>query len=229
MSATHPPLKVSAAASLKPAFTQYARARPAAGAAFSFAGSDQLAAQIRQGARPDVFASANTELPATLFRAGLASRPVAFATNRLVLATGPGSPVHTLADAGRAGITLAVGARAVPVGSYTRAVLGRLAPALAGRILANVRSDEPDVSSIVGKLSQGGADAGFVYATDVRASGGRLKAIALPARVQPQVVYAAAVVAGSEHAVQARAFIAGLLRGVGRAALSRAGFGPPPP
>ena len=54
---------VSAAASLKTALTDYGGSFEAAKARFSFAGSDELAAQIRKGARPDVFASANTKLP----------------------------------------------------------------------------------------------------------------------------------------------------------------------
>ena len=36
-------------------------------------------------------------------------------------------------------------------------------------ILANVRSNEPDVAGVVGKVAQGAVDAGFVYVTDVRA------------------------------------------------------------
>jgi molybdate transport system substrate-binding protein len=70
-------------------------------------------------------------------------------------------------------------------------------------------------------------DAGFVYATDVQASGGRLRAIELPARLQPKVVYGAAVVKGTSHGTEARAFVAGLLSGDGQQALRRAGFEPP--
>jgi molybdate transport system substrate-binding protein len=88
---------VAAAASLKQALTDY---EP--GARYSFAGSDQLAAQIRSGVRPDAYAAANTELPRDLHRHGLVERPLVFARNRLVLATR--SPrIRTLADAARAG------------------------------------------------------------------------------------------------------------------------------
>src|SRR3954451_8484367 len=84
-------LVVSAASSLKEAFTAYGGAR------FSFAGSDELAAQIRQGVRPDVFASANTKYPDQLFRAGLVERPVPFTANRLVLAVPADSGIRSLA------------------------------------------------------------------------------------------------------------------------------------
>jgi molybdate transport system substrate-binding protein len=80
----------------------------------------------------------------------------------------------------------------------------------------------------VGKVSQGAVDAGFVYITDVQGSGGRLKAIALPAKLQPVVVYAAAVVKGTSHQSQSQEFIDGLLTGDGQAALAKAGFGPVP-
>src|SRR5437764_686034 len=129
--------------------------RPAR-ASFSFAGSDELAAQIRQGARPDVFASANTALPGALYREGWVERPVPFAANRLVLAVPAAGHVRSLADAERPGRAIAVGAPSVPIGAYTRTVLARLG---ARAILANVRSQEPDVAGIVAKLSQGAVDA----------------------------------------------------------------------
>src|SRR5688500_10602378 len=188
-----PTLRVSAAASLKQAFEDYAATFDRAGVSYSFAGSDGLAAQIRTGARPDVFAAANTQLPRRLYADGLVERPVVFAANRLVLAV-PARPgqVSSPADLDDAGVRIAAGAPDVPVGAYTRALLARLGAARARAIEDNSRSNEPDVSGVVAKVAQGAVDAGFVYATDVRAAGGRLDAIALPVRLQPRVLYGAA-------------------------------------
>jgi molybdate transport system substrate-binding protein len=204
-------LKVSAAASLKRAFTAY---QP--NARYSFAGSDQLAAQIRAGARPDVYAAADTELPQSLYRAGLVQRPVAFARNRLVLATR--SPtIRSLADAARRGVTIAMGSPTVPVGAYARRVLARVPEGR--RIMSNVRSEEPDVSGVVGKVEQGAVDAGFVYATDARTAA--LRAISLP---NARTGYAVAIVRPGAEAAR---FVRGLLSGDGRRALLQAGFLPP--
>lgn len=225
-----PVLRVSAAASLKAAFEDYGETLDGTRASFSFAGSDELAAQIRKGVRPDVFAVANTKLPDELHEAGLVDRPVAFAANRLVVAVpADSSRVASLGDLARPGARIAAGAPAVPIGSYTRAVLARMGSAAARRVERNIRSNEPDVSGVTGKVAQGAVDAGFVYVTDVRAAGGRLRAIEIPARLRPQVVYGAAVVDGADHADTARAFVRGLLEGDGVRALMRAGFEPPPP
>lgn len=219
---------VSAATSLKAAFTSYGERFASAEAQFSFAGSDELAAQIRAGARPDVFASANTTLPDALFKEGLVERPRVFASNRLVLAVpAKSTKVHALDDLGKTGVTLVIGSRSVPIGAYTRKVLGRLGSADRAAILANVRSNEPDVGGISAKLTQGAADAGFLYVTDVVATNGRLKAIELPAALQPEVAYGVAIVEGAEHRTEAQAFVAGLLDGPGAQELTTAGFKPP--
>jgi molybdate transport system substrate-binding protein len=217
---------VSAASSLEPAFTAYA-ADAGIDAKQSFAGSDELAAQIRQGVNPDVYAAANTSLPDELHEEGLVSRPVVFAGNRLVLAVPRDSAVDSLRDLG-GDLDLAIGDEGVPVGDYTREVLDRLPPAQAKAILGNIRSLEPDVGGIVGKLSQGAVDAGFVYATDVVAAGAELEAIELPQDLQPEVGYGIAVVAAAENPDGARAYIEGLLDGAGAQALRDAGFLPPP-
>ena len=110
----------------------------------------------------------------------------------------------------------------MPIGSYTRETLAKLPPAQEQAILANVRSNEPDVKGIVGKLTQGAVDAGFVYVTDVNATGGELKAIELPPDLEPQVTYAAGVVRGREAARARRgAYLDGLRRG--RVARTRCG------
>jgi len=223
-------LTVSAASSLKHALTDYGGRFEAARARFSFAGSDELAAQIRKGAKPDVFASANTKLPDELYDEGLAEKPVTFAGNRLVLAVPAASDarIASLRDVERAGTTLAIGSESVPVGSYTRTVLSKLPESESTAILENVRSEEPDVAGIVGKLTQGAVDAGFVYISDVRATDGELKAIELPRSLRPTVAYGVAVIEGAKHEDAARAFVDGLLDGDGKRALDAAGFEPPP-
>lgn len=223
-----PRLTVSAASSLKTAFERYARSFDAARVRFSFAGSDELAAQVERGARPDVYAAANTSLPQRLFEAGRVERPTMFARNRLVIAVPSGSDrVRAIADLTREEVRLVIGDPDVPVGSYARTLLERLPAGQRRAILANVRSREPDVLGIVAKLRAGAADAGLVYATDVEATRGELEAIALPRGLAPDVEYGIAVVAGSEATAEARAFVEGLRSGAGREALRAAGFLPP--
>jgi molybdate transport system substrate-binding protein len=219
---------VSAATSLKKALTTYGGQLDGATVRLSFAGSDELAAQIRQGIKPDVFAAANTKLPDQLFKEGLVERPVRFATNELVLAVPAGSTeVASLDDLTKSKVALAIGAAGVPVGDYTRSVLDGLPKAQSSAILARVRSQEPDVGGIVGKLTQGAVDAGFVYRSDVQGAGGRLKAIELPADLKPTVEYGVAIVRGGANRKGAQDFVNGLLRGPGAAALKDNGFGVP--
>jgi molybdate transport system substrate-binding protein len=219
-------LTVFAAASLKDAFERYAaQLRGGDPARFSFAGSDALAAQIEQGVRPDVFASADTALPERLHREGLVGRPLVFAANRLVLAVPASSHgVFGLTDAQRPDVSLAIGEPTVPVGAYTRKLIARL-PAAEQRLLMSKANDvEPDVSGIVGKLAEGAVGAGFLYATDVKAAKGKLRAIELPRALQPNVAYAIAIVNGSPRERQARRFVDGLIAGPGRDDLRADGF-----
>jgi molybdate transport system substrate-binding protein len=222
--AKRPALIVSAASSLRNAFTDYGNDFKPALVRLSFAGSDELAAQIRAGGRADVFAAANQKLPAALFKEGKVEKPVDFTANRLVLAVPKGSSVNSIDDVAKPGVKLGIGSETVPVGIYTRKVLSGLPSIERNRILANVKTAEPDVAGIVGKLTQGAVNAGFVYATDVAAAGDSLKAVQLPARLQPTVVYAAAIVKGTKHHDQAKAFLDGLVRGTGQDDLKRAGF-----
>lgn len=224
-----PRLTVLAAASLTDAFEQYAEQFDAATVRLSFAGSDELAAQVRQGVEPDVYAAANTSLPDQLFEEGLVERPTIFAGNRLVIAVPAGSDeVSSLDDLVGEGVQLAIGSEDVPVGAYTLEVLERLPAGERDPILANVRSNEPDVAGVTGKLTQGAADAGFLYITDIAATDGRLEAIELPDDLQPSVEYGVAVGDGADQPGLAEEFIAGLLERPGLEAMEQAGFEPPP-
>jgi molybdate transport system substrate-binding protein len=223
-----PQLVVSAASSMTEALTACAKSYPDAEIKLQFAGSDELAAQIRQGVKPDVFAAANTRLPDELHSEGLLSKPMVFATNEFVLAVPDGSDITGLDDLEATGVKIAIGSKSVPIGEYTRESLAKLPPAQEKAILSNVRSNEPDVKGIVGKLTQGAADAGFVYVTDVKATDGALKAGRLPAKLEPDATYGAGVVEGAKEPKPARAFVDGLVDGECADALQAAGFGAPP-
>jgi molybdate transport system substrate-binding protein len=218
-------LRVSAASSLRP-LSEYGAGFGDASVKTGFGGSDDLAAQIRQGVDVDVYAAANTELPAALHREALVEKPVVFAANRLVIAVPSDSGVDSIEDLTRPGTKVAMGSRSVPAGRYAREVVARLGGR--GRaILANVRAEEPDVKGVVGKIAQGAVDAGFVYVTDVAAADGRIRAVTLPRDLQPTVNYSAAVVRGSGNADAARAYLRGLTGGKGARILRDAGFEPP--
>ena len=195
-------------------------------AVFNFAGSDELATQIREGAEADVYAAASTKYPDELHADGLLEQPTIFATNRLVLIVPNDNQarIHSLADLDRKGVKLVVGAEGVPVGDYTREVVEK-----AGKkeILDRVVSEEEDVKGVLSKVALGEADAGFVYATDAAAAGGDVQSIELPDEIQVPIRYPVAIVAATKREERAREFVDLLLSDRGRKALQDAGFGLP--
>lgn len=220
-------LIVLGAASLTEAVTKYGESFEGATVKPSFAGSDELAAQIQQGAKADVFASADTGYPEELFAEGLVEKPQVFCRNELVIAVPEGSDVKSIADLTEPGTKIVIGDPSVPVGSYTREVLGRLPSAERETIMGNVVSEETEVTSIIAKLEQGAADAGFVYVTDEKGSEG-LEPVEIEAKLQPRVEYGIAVVKSADEKAAAEEFVAGLIEGEGQEDLLEAGFLPPP-
>jgi molybdate transport system substrate-binding protein len=221
-------LVVSAAASMSEALESCAPEFEEAEGAdlrLSFAGSDELATQIRQGAKVDAYAAANTRLPEELYDEDLLSEPVEFATNEFVLAVPEDSEIGSVEDVVHEGTKVVVGSESVPIGEYTREALAKLPPKQQEAILANVVSNEPDVKGIVGKLTQGAGDAGFVYMTDVNATGGDLRAVDLPSGLEPHVTYGAGVPTEAREPELGEAFVDGLTTGPCADALEASGFG----
>src|SRR5690349_23033604 len=81
-----PPLTVSAASSMRAALTRCARDFSPGRLRLRFGTSEQLAARLRSGARPDVLAAADAAVPAALARQGVLEPPETFAADELVLA-----------------------------------------------------------------------------------------------------------------------------------------------
>jgi molybdate transport system substrate-binding protein len=195
-------------------------------ATYNFAGSDDLATQIKEGAPADVFAAASTKYPDQLYEDGLVDKPEVFATNKLVLIVPKDNPagIESVADLRDPDVKLVIGAEGVPIGDYTRTVLENMD---ASDVLDQVVSEEEDVKGVVGKVSLGEADAGFVYATDVKPVEGKVTSIELPAEAQAMVEYEIAVVKDAPHHDAAHEFVEQVLSDEGQAKLQAAGFGPP--
>jgi molybdate transport system substrate-binding protein len=194
---------------------------------YGFAGTDQLALQIRQGAPADVFASASPKYTELAYRDGLVAKPVVFATNKLIVLVPKSNPagIKSVYDLRRAGVKIVIGDKTVPIGTYTRQILDALG--ITNDVMSNVVSQETDVKGLVSKVALGEADAGFVYRTDARSVVSRTRIIALPDWAQPPIRYEVAVVKSSSHAAAARAFIKRVTSTRGRKLLAAAGFGLP--
>jgi molybdate transport system substrate-binding protein len=216
------PITVLAAASLTDVFP-----RIVPGPRYSFAGSDQLALQIRQGAPADVYAAASPKYTQLLYRDGFVQKPVVFALNKLIVLVPRSNPanISTVYDLRRPGSKLVIGDKTVPIGSYTRQILDALG--ITTDVMKNVVSQETDVKGIVTKVALGEADAGFVYLTDAKPVASRTRSIALPAWAQPPIRYELALVKASGNVAAAKAFVKKVTSKRGRQLLSKAGFGLP--
>lgn len=229
---------VFAAASLTESFTElgqmFEAAHPGAKVLISFAGSQQLRAQLEQGAQADVFASANTkELDAAIASSLVVSgTQKTFARNRLVVIFPKDNPgqIASLADLARPGLKLVVADEAVPAGKYTAEMLAKMSqdPAygadFADRVQKNVVSRENDVKAVVAKASLGEADAGVVYATDAGAAADKLGSLAVPDQFNQIAIYPIAVLANAPHAELAQQFVDLVLSDAGQALLAKYGF-----
>jgi molybdate transport system substrate-binding protein len=215
-------ITVFAASSLTDVFPKIDR-----GPRYSFAASNTLAQQIRQGAPADVFASADMKNPLVLYRDGLCGKPSVFATNTLVVVYPKSNPgkVKTVFDLRRAGLKVVIARRGVPVGDYTRMVLRNLG--IARAVLANVVSEEPDVRGVLSKVALGEADAGFVYRTDAATVKQQVGVVHVPKRAQPPIRYGICVVTSTDDKTAAREFVQRVVGTTGRARLAAAGFGLP--
>lgn len=224
----HGTVTVFAAASLTTTFTrlgtEFEAAHPGATVAFSFAGSSDLVSQLTAGAPADVFASADEKNMTKAKDAGvIEGAPTDFATNVLAIAVPPGNPAHVkgFADLASPSVKTVVCAPQVPCGAATAAV-----EKSSGVTLAPV-SQESSVTDVLGKVISGEADAGVVYATDVKGAGAKVASVPFPEAAKTVNVYPIATVAHAPNREGAKAFAAFVTGSAGRSALQAAGFGLP--
>jgi molybdate transport system substrate-binding protein len=231
-------LTVFTAASLTDAFKEMGvnieQANPGTKVTFNFAGSPTLRTQLAQGARADVFASADEPNMQGAQKEGtIASEPRLFVRNQLVTIVPAANPaqVMRLQDLAKPGVKLVLTNKEVPVGNYSRQALAKMSQdaafgsEFATRVLANLVSEETNVKQVVAKVQLGEGDAGIVYSSDVTpAVRGAVKVLAIPDSFNVIAQYPIAVVRDAPNAAGARAFIDYMLSPAGQAILTKHGF-----
>jgi molybdate transport system substrate-binding protein len=218
-------IQVLAAASLTAAFnemgTAFAAANRGASAKFSYAGSNDLAAQIQQGAPADVFASADqANMKKVTDAADSVGEPEIFATNLLEIMVQPGNPkgIKGVADLANPDLTVITCDPAVPCGAYAQQVFTN-----AG-VTVTPKSLEENVKGVVTKMTAGEGDAGIVYATDVLAAADKAAGVEIPKDINVVAQYPIVTVKQSTNQATAQAFVDFVLSDAGQQILAKYGF-----
>lgn len=226
-------LTIFAAASLTAAFDELAAeleyAHPGVDVrAVTYDGSSTLATQLVEGARADVFASADEKNMATVVDAGLVDgAPTVFTTNSLQIVVPAGNPqdVASLADLATlasSGGRVVLCAAQVPCGAASQKVLA------AAGVTLTPASEEQNVTAVLTKVAAGEADAGLVYRTDVLVAGDDVEGVDVDEAAGAVNRYPVAVLgpdtrASADPAV-AQAFVDLVLSDAGQKVLADLGF-----
>jgi molybdate transport system substrate-binding protein len=231
-------ITVFAAASLTDAFTEigaaFEGANPGMDVTFNFAGSPALRTQLREGARADVLALADGANMDAAHDDGLVvDTGTPFARNRLAIIVPADNPagIESYLDLADGGVRLVLAQEDVPAGAYARRAIERMAgdpeasAGFAGRVLANLVSEEANVKAVVTKVQLGEADAGIAYVTDVTPDvEAEVTLIEVPDDKNIIAVYPVAVTREAAEPEIAQAFIEFVLSDEGQALLRKHGF-----
>jgi molybdate transport system substrate-binding protein len=229
---------VFAASSLTDSFNEikaeFIKKNPKADIEFQFAGSPALRTQLEQGARADIYASADIPNMTQALTAGLVKDAgKIFANNSLVIITPKKNSANITkpADLNKSGLKLVLAAPEVPVGNYARQSFALMdkdpayGAGFSAAVLKNVVSNESNVKQVVAKVQLGEADAGVVYGTDVtRDVVNDINQIQIPNALNVIAEYPIALTKTPGKADVASGFIAYVAGPEGQAILKKYGF-----
>jgi molybdate transport system substrate-binding protein len=236
-------LRIFAAASLTESFNDIAKQfdsdNPGVSVEFNFAGSQELRAQLENGAVADLFASANQKEMETAKAESLVDPQSIrdFAANGLVVIFPKSNPakLQNLTGLSNPGVKIDLADISVPAGKYTDQMLDKMTADpqyghdFKKRFIANVASREENVKSVVNKVRLGEVDAGIVYVSDVTPDASRdVATIDIPDTFNQLATYPIAIVAKSPNAQAAQKFEDLLLSAEGQGILRRYNFLPAP-
>jgi len=234
-------LTVLAAASLTESFTElgtmFEAQNPGVTVAFNFAGSQQLAQQLDQGAEADVFASASKKYMDAAIESGRVDKDASqvFVNNRLVVIFPKDNPggVTALTDLAKPGLKLDLADQSVPVGQYSVDFLDKadadpaFDPQFKDNVLKNVVSYETTVKAVLIKVVLGEADAGIVYVSDITIeAAGKVGRLDIPDALNSIATYPIAPISDSKNSELAQAFVDLILSPEGQQVMEKYSFIP---
>jgi molybdate transport system substrate-binding protein len=234
-------LTVLGAASLTESFTELGKLfesqNEGVTVTFNFAGSQQLAQQLGEGADADVFASASKKYMDAAIESKRVNADAAttFVKNRLVVIFPKSNPagLTELKDLAKTGLKLDLADKVVPVGQYSLDFLDKAVkdpgfdPQFKNNVIKNVVSYEDNVKTVLNKIVLGEADAGIVYVTDITPDAAtKVSTIEIPDALNTIANYPIAPISDSKNPELAQAFVALVLSPDGQAVMAKYGFIP---
>jgi molybdate transport system substrate-binding protein len=217
-------IMVFAALPLKPAFTliagKFQTDNPGATVEFDFATSAELANKLAQGAKADVFASADSAQMDTVVKADLASGDP---SNTLVIVTAPGDPkqIRTFADLAKPDVRVAVCQASAPCGAGVQHIEDDTG------VHFDPASEESIGAAVLARVTDGAADAGLVYMNDAHKAGDRVDTIRFPESANAVNIYPIVALKKAAQSALAQKFVDLVTGATGQRVLSQAGFASP--
>lgn len=240
-------LVVFAAASMTETLTEiselYKEVHPNVQVTFNFDSSGTLKTQIQEGAACDLFISAGqkqmNQLDITadpeVNTEGLdfvdESTRIDILENKVTLCVTQDNEAgltsfDDMAAALKDGsVLMAMGNSDVPVGQYTQKILDYYGLSEEELAAAGVISYGTNVKEVTAQISEGSVDCGVIYCTDAFSAGLDIVDYAT-AEMCGQVIYPAAVLKGSAHPEEAKAFLDFLMEADSMAVFENVGFSP---
>lgn len=215
---------VFAASSLTEVMTELAedfnRTNPGIQIQLNFAGSATLREQILGGASADVAIVANDQIMGDLLSAGAVSAPAVAARNQMVLVVPKDNPanVNSLSDLSEESLLVGLCSEGVPCGSSARQIL------IKAGVSVSIDTNEPNVRSLLAKVTQGELDAGIVYVTDLARAGLGVSSIAIEPRFNVTNNYLIATVIDGDNPAGAKEFTQFVLSPHGQQIFADFGF-----
>jgi len=199
------------------------------------ANSEEIRERLDHGAAADVVVMADSSVLGSMARSGKTGPPRAFANGRIALIAGGSDASLDLISylsLTKPGLKIASATPATCLGRYTDILFMRMqtirrdAPKLVPAIRVNLTQDQPDSRAVLGRVIDGKAGAGVVFAADVDEASSRTRVLNMPEFIGPRAPSVAAAVRSSRHRDAAEAFLRCLSGPNGKDVLQRRGIQP---